>query len=145
MLDGTSRCSLETDTLFHYTSTSTFANYTVVPMIVLVKVREDAPFYKICNISCGVTTGIRAAICALEVIPGANVAVFRLDGTGINVIQSASIAGANKVIGVDREASKAATAEKFGMTDFVDTSKENDVVTSIIDLADGGADYGLWS
>src|SRR2546428_546754 len=61
MPDGSSRFSLGGKKLFHYMGTSTFANYTVVPEIALAKIREDAPFDKVCYIGCGLTTGIACA------------------------------------------------------------------------------------
>ena len=143
MPDGTSRFSLGKDRLFHYMGTSTFSNYIVVPEIALAKVRKDAPFDKICYIGCGVTTGIGAVINTAKVTPGSNVAVFGLGGIGLNVIQGARVAGADKIIGVDINADKSAMAANFGMTDFVDASKEDNVVEAVIDLTDGGADYSF--
>ncbi len=70
---ATSRQSGE---LFHYMGCSTFSNFTVLPEIALAKVREDAPFDKICYIGCGVTTGIGAVIYTAKVWPGANVVVL---------------------------------------------------------------------
>ena len=99
--------------------TSTFSNYTVVPEIALAKIREDAPFDKVCYIGCGVTTGIGAVINTAKVEPGANVVVFGLGGIGLNVIQGARLAGANMIVGVDINPSRRALAEKFGMTHFV--------------------------
>jgi len=101
MPDSSSRFSLGKDKLFHYMGTSTFSNYTVVPEIALAKVREDAPFDKICYIGCGVTTGIGAVINTAKVQPGDNVVIFGLGGIGLNVIQGARLAGANKIVGVD--------------------------------------------
>src|SRR5665213_312535 len=62
MPDGSSRFRRGKDTLYHYMGCSTFANYTVLPEIALAKIREDAPFDKVCYIGCGVTTGIGAVI-----------------------------------------------------------------------------------
>ncbi|HEV7984931.1 MAG TPA: alcohol dehydrogenase catalytic domain-containing protein, partial [Steroidobacteraceae bacterium] len=101
MPDGTSRFSYQGKPVLHYMGCSTFANYTVVPEIALAKVREDAPFDKICYIGCGVTTGIGAVIYTAKVWPGANVAVFGLGGIGLNVIQGARMVGADKIIGID--------------------------------------------
>ena len=143
MPDGSSRFSLGKNKLFHYMGTSTFANYIVVPEIALAKVREDAPFDKICYIGCGVTTGIGAVINTAKVTPGSNVAVFGLGGIGLNVIQGARIAGADKIIGIDLNPAKAVMAEKFGMTDFIDASKEDKVVEAVIELTNGGADYSF--
>ena len=144
MPDGTSRFSLGGETLFHYMGTSTFANYSVMPEIAVAKVRDDAPFDKICYIGCGVTTGIGAVINTAGVEPGANVVVFGLGGIGLNVIQGARIAGADKIVGVDINPSKATLAEKFGMTHFVNPSEvEGDLVPYLVDLTDGGADYSF--
>ena len=101
MPDGSSRFSLGGTKLHHYMGTSTFSNYTVVPEIALAKIREDAPFDKVCYIGCGVTTGIGAVINTAKVEPGANVVVFGLGGIGLNVIQGARLAGANMIVGVD--------------------------------------------
>src|SRR5919205_1181985 len=120
MPDGTSRFSLDGNKLHHYMGCSTFANFTVLPEIAVAKIREDAPFDKVCYIGCGVTTGIGAVIWTAKVWEGANVAVFGLGGIGLNVIQGARMAGADKIIGVDINPARRAMAEKFGMTHFVD-------------------------
>src|ERR1700726_4560890 len=119
MPDGTSRFSMGKQMVHHYMGCSTFSNYTVLPEIALAKIREDAPFEKVCYIGCGVTTGIGAVINTARVEPGANVVVFGLGGIGLNVIQGARLAGANKIIGVDLNPNRKALGEKFGMTHFV--------------------------
>jgi S-(hydroxymethyl)glutathione dehydrogenase/alcohol dehydrogenase len=89
MPDGTTRFSIGGRPIHHYMGCSTFANYTVLPEIALAKIREDAPFDKVCYIGCGVTTGIGAVINTAKVEPGANVVVFGLGGIGLNVVQGA--------------------------------------------------------
>ncbi|HIM45926.1 MAG TPA: S-(hydroxymethyl)glutathione dehydrogenase, partial [Alphaproteobacteria bacterium] len=144
MPDGTSRFSLGKDPLFHYMGTSTFANHTVVPEISLAKVREDAPFDKICYIGCGVTTGIGAVTNTAKVEAGANVVVFGLGGIGLNVIQGARLVGANMIVGVDTNPAKQALGERFGMTHFVNPKEvEGDLAPYIVDLTGGGADYSF--
>ncbi|MCA9550889.1 MAG: S-(hydroxymethyl)glutathione dehydrogenase/class III alcohol dehydrogenase [Myxococcales bacterium] len=144
MPDGTSRFSAGGERIFHYMGTSTFSNYTVVPEIALAKVREDAPFDKICYIGCGVTTGIGAVLYTAKVEPGANVVVFGLGGIGLNVIQGARMVGANMIVGVDTNPSKRAMAEKFGMTHFVNPNEvQGDLVPYLVDLTKGGADYSF--
>src|SRR5687767_1796328 len=101
MPDGTSRFSLGGDKLFHYMGTSTFANFTVLPEIAVAKIREDAPFDKVCYIGCGVTTGIGAVLNTAKVEPGAKAVVFGLGGIGLNVIQGLRLAGADMIVGVD--------------------------------------------
>jgi S-(hydroxymethyl)glutathione dehydrogenase/alcohol dehydrogenase len=143
MPDGTSRFSLDGKPLFHYMGTSTFANHVVVPEIALAKIRQDAPFDKVCYIGCGVTTGVGAVVFTAKVEAGANVVVFGLGGIGLNVIQGARMVGANKIIGVDLNPKREAIARKFGMTDFLNPKDHADIVAAIIDVTGGGADYSF--
>jgi S-(hydroxymethyl)glutathione dehydrogenase/alcohol dehydrogenase len=145
MPDETSRFSLNGEPIFHYMGCSTFANHTVMPEIALAKVREDAPFDKICYIGCGVTTGIGAVIWTAKVWPGANVVVFGLGGIGLNVIQGARMAGADKIIGVDLNPAREAMGRQFGMTHFVnpDDVGRDKVVQALVDLTGGGADFSF--
>jgi S-(hydroxymethyl)glutathione dehydrogenase/alcohol dehydrogenase len=144
MPDGTSRFSFKGKPIMHYMGCSTFANYTVLPEIALAKVREDAPFDKICYIGCGVTTGVGAVIYTAKVAPGDNVVVFGLGGIGLNVIQGARIAGADMIIGVDINPGRRALAEKFGMTHFVNPKEvSGDIVPHLVELTKGGADHSF--
>ena len=148
MPDGSSRFACEgtgDKPLFHYMGCSTFANFTVLPEIALAKVREDAPFDKICYIGCGVTTGVGAVIWTAKVWPGANVVVFGLGGIGLNVIQGARMVGADKIIGVDLNPARQEIARKFGMTHFVNPDEvgRDKVVQAIVDLTGGGADFSF--
>ena len=144
MPDGTSRFSIGGKPIYHYMGCSTFSNFTVLPEIALAKIREDAPFDKVCYIGCGVTTGIGAVINTAKVEPGANVVVFGLGGIGLNVVQGARIAGANMIIGVDLNPARQALAKKFGMTHFVNpTDVEGDLVAHLVELTGGGADYSF--
>jgi S-(hydroxymethyl)glutathione dehydrogenase / alcohol dehydrogenase len=144
MPEGTSRFSLGGKKIHHYMGTSTFSNYTVVPEIALAKIREDAPFDKVCYIGCGVTTGIGAVISTAKVEPGANVVVFGLGGIGLNVIQGARMAGADMIVGVDINPARKPLAEKFGMTHFVNPKEAgSDLVAHLVNLTKGGADYSF--
>lgn len=143
MPDGSSRFSLGGAPLFHYMGTSTFSNFTIVPEIALAKIREDAPFDKVCYIGCGVTTGIGAVFNTAKVHPGATVAVFGLGGIGLNVIQGARIAGADRIIGVDLNSGKKPLAEKFGMTDFINPKDCANVVAEIVGMTGGGVDHSF--
>src|SRR5574338_456325 len=119
MPDGTSRFSIGRKKIHHYMGCSTFANYTVLPEIAVAKIREDAPFDKVCYIGCGVTTGLGAVINTAKVEPGANVVVFGLGGIGLNVVQGARMVGAGRIIGIDVNPAREALARKLGLTDFV--------------------------
>ena len=144
MPDGTSRFKLGSETIYHYMGCSTFSNHTVLPEIALAKIRDDAPFDKVCYIGCGVTTGIGAVINTAKVEAGANCVVFGLGGIGLNVLQGLKMVGANKIIGVDLNPDRKALGEKFGMTHFVNPNEvEGDLVPYLVDLSDGGADYSF--
>jgi len=144
MPNGSSRFSLDGQPLYHYMGTSTFANYTVVPEISLAKIRDDAPFDKVCYIGCGVTTGIGAVINTAKVEVGSKVVVFGLGGIGLNVIQGAKLVGADMIVGVDINPNRRELAQKFGMTHFVNpTELEGDLVAYLVDLTQGGADYSF--
>ena len=144
MPDGSSRFSIDGTMLHHYMGTSTFANYTVLPEIAVAKIREDAPFDKVCYIGCGVTTGVGAVINTAKVEPGARVVVFGLGGIGLNVIQGARMVGASQIVGVDINPARRPLAEKFGMTDFVNPKDvEGDLVPYLVELTKGGADYSF--
>src|SRR5712671_1395761 len=144
MPDGTSRFSLKGKPVFHYMGCSTFSNFTVLPEIAVAKIREDAPFDKVCYIGCGVTTGIGAVTHTAKVEAGANVVVFGLGGIGLNVVQGARMVGADKIIGVDLNPGRKALAEKFGLTHFVNPKEvEGDLVAHLVALTGGGADYSF--
>lgn len=144
MPDGTSRFSIGGKPVFHYMGTSTFANYSVMPEISVAKIREDAPFDKVCYIGCGVTTGIGAVINTAKVRAGENVVVFGLGGIGLNVVQGARMVGAGMIIGVDINPGRKALAEKFGMTHFVNPKEvEGDLVDYLVSLTKGGADHSF--
>ncbi|HYQ18461.1 MAG TPA: S-(hydroxymethyl)glutathione dehydrogenase/class III alcohol dehydrogenase [Polyangiaceae bacterium] len=146
MPDGTSRFSIGGKKIHHYMGCSSFANHTVLPEIALAKVRKDAPFDKICYIGCGVTTGVGAVIFTAKVEPGANVVVFGLGGIGLNVVQGARLAGADKIIGVDVNPAREEIARKFGLTHFVNPRSlpsEKDLVPHLVELTGGGADYSF--
>ncbi|MCY3878982.1 MAG: S-(hydroxymethyl)glutathione dehydrogenase/class III alcohol dehydrogenase [Rhodobacteraceae bacterium] len=149
MPDGTSRFStLDGDPILHYMGCSTFSQHTVLPEIAVAKVREDAPFDKICYIGCGVTTGLGAVMNTAGVEPGATAIVFGLGGIGLNVIQGLKLVGADMIVGVDVNPGKKEWGERFGMTHFVNpTEVEGDLVPYLVNLTQtpsdpmGGADY----
>ena len=143
MPDGTSRFSLDGKPILHYMGTSTFSNYIVVPEIALAKIRNDAPFDKVCYIGCGVTTGVGAVIFTAGVEAGANVVVFGLGGIGLNVIQGARMVGADKIVGIDLNPAREAMARQFGMTHFLNPKDHPNIVDAIVQLTDGGADYSF--
>ncbi|NPC52836.1 S-(hydroxymethyl)glutathione dehydrogenase/class III alcohol dehydrogenase [Corallococcus sp. AB032C] len=144
MPDSTSRFRLGKQAIHHYMGCSTFANFTVLPEIAVAKIREDAPFDKVCYIGCGVTTGVGAVVYTAKVEAGAKVVVFGLGGIGLNVVQAARMVGADMIVGVDLNPARKEIAEKFGMTHFVNPKEvEGDLVPYLVNLTGGGADYSF--
>ncbi len=143
MPDGTSRFSHKGQPVFHHMGCSTFSNFTVLPEIAVAKIDRAAPFDKACYIGCGVTTGVGAVVNTGKVQPGDNVVVFGLGGIGLNVIQGARLAGADRIVGVDINPAKEEWGRRFGMTDFVDPKQIPDVVAHLVEMLDGGADYSF--
>jgi S-(hydroxymethyl)glutathione dehydrogenase/alcohol dehydrogenase len=143
MPDGTSRFRYKNQPIFHYMGCSTFSNFTVLPEIAVAKIREDAPFKTSCYIGCGVTTGVGAVVNTAKVQVGDNIVVFGLGGIGLNVLQGAKMAGANKIIGVDINPDREEWGRRFGMTDFINGrgKSREDTIAEILTLTDGGADY----
>ncbi|RYD51606.1 MAG: S-(hydroxymethyl)glutathione dehydrogenase/class III alcohol dehydrogenase [Sphingomonadales bacterium] len=143
MPDGTSRFSYKGQTIFHYMGCSTFSNFTVLPEIAVAKIREDAPFKTSCYIGCGVTTGVGAVVNTAKVQVGDDIVVFGLGGIGLNVLQGARMAGANRIIGVDINPDREEWGRRFGMTDFIDGrgKSRDETIAAILALTDGGADF----
>src|SRR3569623_2282409 len=115
---GSSRFSLNGEKIHHYMGTSTFAQITVLPEIAVAKIREDAPFDKLCYIGCGLTTGLGAEIFSAKVETGSRCVVFGLGGIGLNVIQGLKLVGAEMIVGVAINPARKAMAEQFGMPHF---------------------------
>ena len=144
MPDGTSRFSLNGETLYHYMGTSTFSEYSVMPEISVAKINPEAPLDKVCLLGCGITTGIGAVLNTAKVEAGATVAVFGLGGIGLSVVQGAVMAGASRILAVDLNDDKFEMARMLGATDFVNPSKYDQPIQDVIvDLTDGGVDYSF--
>ncbi|TCP32429.1 S-(hydroxymethyl)glutathione dehydrogenase/class III alcohol dehydrogenase [Sphingomonas sp. BK235] len=143
MPDGTTRFNYRGQPIFHYMGCSTFSNFTVLPEIAVAQIRKDAPFNSSCYIGCGVTTGVGAAVNTAKVQVGDNVVVFGLGGIGLNVLQGARLAGANKIVGVDINADREEWGRRFGMTHFLNSRglSRDEVIAELLKLTDGGADY----
>ena len=144
MPDGTSRFSLNGETLYHYMGTSTFSEYSVMPEISVAKISPEAPLDKVCLLGCGITTGIGAVLNTASVEPGSTVAVFGLGGIGLSVVQGAVMAGASRILAIDLNDDKFEMARMLGATDFVNPSKYDQPIQDVIvDLTDGGVDYSF--
>ena len=143
MPDGSSRFSSEGKTVFHYMGTSTFSEYTVLPEISVAKINTEAPLEKVCLLGCGITTGIGAVLNSAKVEEGSVVAIFGLGGVGLGAIQGAVIARAERIIAIDVNPDKESFARSLGATDFVNPKDVGNVVETLVNMLDGGADYSF--
>jgi S-(hydroxymethyl)glutathione dehydrogenase/alcohol dehydrogenase len=144
MPDGSSRFSINGQTIYHYMGTSTFSEYTVLPEISIAKVNREAPLDKVCLLGCGITTGIGAVLNTARAEPGSTIVVFGLGGIGLSVVQGAVMSGAGRIVCVDINQDKFEMARMLGATDFVNPKDyDRPVQDVIVDLTDGGADYSF--
>jgi S-(hydroxymethyl)glutathione dehydrogenase / alcohol dehydrogenase len=141
LFDGSSRLSLNGQRLNHFLTVSSFAEYAVVPESGAVAVAKDVPLDRAALISCAVLTGVGAVVNTAKVTPGSRVAVFGCGGVGLNVVQGARIAGAERIVAVDVNDHKLATAARLGATDTVD-ARAGDPVEAVRDLCHG-VDYAF--
>ncbi len=106
----------------NFAATSSFAEFTIVKTRQAVKIPSSIPLDIACLLGCGVLTGIGAVLNRATVDVGDTAAVFGVGGVGLNVIQGLVLAGATRIIAVDRLPAKRALALSFGATDFVDAA-----------------------
>lgn len=140
MMDGTTRFSLDGQAVYQYCSLGCFSAWTVVPESCCVPLPETVPAPVAALIGCAVMTGVGAVLNTAQVHPGSSVAVFGAGGVGLSAVLGAVLAGASRIIVVDRAENKAAMARAFGATDFVPAGAE--AVAAIHALTNGrGADY----
>jgi S-(hydroxymethyl)glutathione dehydrogenase/alcohol dehydrogenase len=121
----------------------TMSEYSVVPQQSVIRIDPEYPLDKAALVGCGVTTGVGAVLNTAKVEPGSTVAVIGTGGVGLNVIQGACLAGAERIIAVDRVVNKLDFARRFGATETVNAS-EGDPVEAVRDLTGGvGVDYAF--
>ncbi|MGW9158265.1 MULTISPECIES: alcohol dehydrogenase catalytic domain-containing protein [unclassified Microbacterium] len=142
LFDGTSRLSLDGETLHHYLGVSSFAEEVVVPASGAVKVRDDAPLDVVAVVGCAVATGVGAVLNTAAVEPGSTVAVIGCGGVGLNVVQGARLAGAERIVAIDVRPEKTQLALQFGATDRIDAS-QGDAVAQLRELISDGVDYAF--
>ncbi|MCX5906333.1 MAG: Zn-dependent alcohol dehydrogenase [Deltaproteobacteria bacterium] len=142
-LDGTTRFKLNGMEIKHFAGVSSFSEYSVMPARAVLKIPNDFPLDKAALLGCGVITGVGAVFNAARVKPGSSVVVFGCGGVGINCIQGAAIAGAEKVIAVDKLPNKLQYAKTFGATHTIDASKGNPVEQVRALTGGRGVDYAF--
>jgi Zn-dependent alcohol dehydrogenase len=140
MMDGTTRLSKDDQPVYHFSALAAFAEYTVVPQECCVPLRKEVPFPVAALIGCAVTTGVGAVLNTAKVRPGSSVAVFGAGGVGLSIIMGAQLAGAGRIIAVDRAEGKLEMARSFGATEALIAGPDtNDAIRAL--TGGRGADY----
>ena len=142
MFDGTVRLHRNGQDVYHMTRTACFAEHTVVPESGAVPVRSDMPLDRACLVSCSVMTGVGAVTNTARAEPGSNVVVVGCGGVGLNAVQGAVLAGADRIIAVDLLDNKLEYARQFGATDVVNAGN-GDAVARVVEMTGGGVDYAI--
>jgi S-(hydroxymethyl)glutathione dehydrogenase/alcohol dehydrogenase len=143
MPDGSTRVHQGKDDLWVFSAVGALAEEAVVPASAAVKLPPDAPLDKCALLGCAVLTGAGAVFNTAKVEPGSSVVVFGAGGVGLNAIQAAAIAGAERIVAVDTQPAKLALAKRFGATDAIDATQA-DPVDAVRALTGGrGADYAF--
>jgi S-(hydroxymethyl)glutathione dehydrogenase/alcohol dehydrogenase len=141
--DGPSRLTLDGAHVAQFAELGSFAEQLLVHERAVVKVDESIPLDRAALLGCGVITGVGAVLHTAKVEPGSTVAVIGCGGIGLNCIQAAALAGALRVIAVDRVPSKLELAKTFGATDVVQAGGDTDPVVAVRELTGGGVDYSF--
>ncbi|KAK7819360.1 hypothetical protein U0070_025388, partial [Myodes glareolus] len=144
LLDGTSRFTCKGKSIYNFTSTSTFSQYTVVDEIAVVKIDGASPLDKVCLIGCGFSTGYGSAVKVAKVTPGSTCAVFGLGGVGLSVIIGCKTAGAARIIAVDINKDKFAKAKELGATECINPLDYSKPIHEVLqEMTDGGVDFSF--
>lgn len=140
-LDGTFRLhNQKGEDVAQFALISAFSEYTVCPEDSVIKIDPELPLDRACLVGCAVGTGWGAAVNRAQVRPGETVAIIGTGGVGMNAVQGAAMAGAEKVIAIDLVDWKLEKAKEFGATHAINASRE-DPVQRVLDITHGvGAD-----
>jgi S-(hydroxymethyl)glutathione dehydrogenase/alcohol dehydrogenase len=125
-----------------FVNLSAFAEQMLIHEHALVAIRRDMPLDRAALIGCAVTTGMGAVMHTANVRPGETVAVIGCGGIGLATINGAAIAGAGRIIAIDRMPGKLELARQFGATDVVDAGS-NDAVDAVRALTGGGVHHAF--
>lgn len=136
-LDGSFRLhNAKGEDVAQFALISAFSEYTVCPVDSVIRIDPDLPLDRACLVGCAVGTGWGAAVNRAQVRPGETVAIFGTEGVGMNAVQGAAMAGAEKVIAIDLVDWKLEKAKEFGATHTVNVARE-DPVQRVLDRTHG--------
>jgi S-(hydroxymethyl)mycothiol dehydrogenase len=123
-------------------SIGSLATHTVVHAAQVFRVPAGLDLERACLLGCGASTGVGAAVNTAPVRRGDAVAVIGLGGIGLSALLGAKLAGAERLIAIDRIASKLDIARDLGATDVIDAGVD-DAVTAVRSLTDTGVDVAF--
>jgi S-(hydroxymethyl)glutathione dehydrogenase/alcohol dehydrogenase len=142
--DGSSRLrGADGETLQHGLTVACFAEYAVLARAGVVAIPDDLPMWQAALLGCGVVTGFGAVTHAAGVRIGDSVCVVGCGGVGLQVIAAAHLAGAAKIIAVDRRAEKLEHALRRGATHSVDAGAVADAAQQVRRISGGGVDHAF--
>jgi S-(hydroxymethyl)glutathione dehydrogenase/alcohol dehydrogenase len=136
------RLSLDGQPVGAFAGLGAFAERMLVHERAVVRIPDEMPLDRAALLGCAVITGMGAVLNTAKVAPGETVAVIGCGGVGLNSIQAARLAGAERIVAVDRIASKLERAREFGATDVIDASSV-DPVEAVRELTGGGVDQAF--
>ncbi|OGA70848.1 MAG: alcohol dehydrogenase [Betaproteobacteria bacterium RIFCSPLOWO2_12_FULL_67_28] len=143
-LEGTSRTHDQAGKpLGIFSGCGVMAEYATVSVENVVKIDPKIPLDRAALVGCAVTTGVGAVFNTAHVEPGSTVAVFGCGGVGLNVIQGAAIAGAERIIAIDTMEGKLGMAKQFGATDTLLAKPGEDVAKALKKMTGIGPDYAF--
>ncbi|XP_068126929.1 alcohol dehydrogenase 1-like isoform X2 [Hyperolius riggenbachi] len=144
MPDKTPRFSCKGKQVYHFLWTSTFSEYTVVPVDAVAKVDDNVPMDKACLFGCGFPTGYGAAVNIAKVEPGTTCAVFGLGAIGLSAIIGCKMSGAARIIAIDTNSSKFEKAKMFGATDCINPDDSSKAIQEVIkEMTEHGVHYSF--
>jgi Zn-dependent alcohol dehydrogenase len=142
LMDGTSRLErADGSQVKHFLHVSCFAERCVVPAGTAVPLGAELPLWQAALVGCGVVTGVGAVRNAARVAPGESVCVIGCGGVGLQVVAGAKLAGAGRIVAVDRDPGKLALARARGATDTLEAT--GDVRAAAEELVPGGFDHAI--
>lgn len=136
------RLYLNGELVHQFSNLSSFAEQMLVHENAVVKIDRDIPLDRAALVGCGVLTGVGSVIHAAKIEPGSTVAVIGCGGVGLSVVSGAVLAGAGRIIAIDRLDSKLELARQLGATDVINASN-TDPVAEVKEMTKGGVHYSF--
>lgn len=141
--DGSTYLTAGSGRIFgHFFGQSSFAQYAIAEERSAVKVPDDLALATLAPLGCGFATGAGAVFSAFTSNADDTLAVFGVGAVGLTAVMAAKVLGLNRIVAVDRIASRLQLALELGATDVVDATK-SDVTQSLRALNPSGFDFAL--